>query len=73
MKSAQTLLKANSEAITDGATIQKVLSSTLKPTLGAVLGATAEQVANLFTSVKPTAAPPLRVLPEQPGGVLVVT
>ena len=50
IKGAQTLLKAGSEAIKDGATVKEVLSSTLKPTIGAVLGATAEQVENRFTS-----------------------
>ena len=46
----QTLLKSASEAIKDGSTIKEMLTSTLKPTIGAVLGATAEQVANRFTS-----------------------
>ena len=53
----QTLLKSASEAIKDGSTIKEVLTSTLKPTIGAVLGATAEQVANRFISDKPTASP----------------
>ena len=42
IKGAQTLLKAGSEAIKDGATVKEVLSSTLKPTISAVLNATAE-------------------------------
>ena len=46
MMGAQTLLKAGSKAIKDGATVKEVLNSTLKPTLNAFLGATAEQVAN---------------------------
>ena len=73
IKGAQTLLKAGSEAIKDGATVKEVLSSTLKPTIGAVLGATAEQVANRFTSEKPTVAPPPGPPTEEPGGVLVGT
>ena len=73
IKGAQTLLKAGSEAIKDGATVKEVLSSTLKPALGAVLGATAEQVANHFTSDKPTAAPPPGSPMEQPGGTQVGT
>lgn len=41
MKSAQTLLKAVSEAIIKGATVKEVLSATLKLTIGTVLGVTA--------------------------------
>ena len=73
IKGAQTLLKAGSEAIKDGATVKEVLSSTLKPTIGAVLGVTAEQVANRFSSEKPTAAPLPGFPTEQQGGVLVGT
>ena len=71
IKGAQTLLKAGCESIKDGATVKDVLSSTLKPTIGAVFGATAEQVANCFTSEKPTAAPPPGPSTEELGGVLV--
>ena len=70
---AQTLLTAGSKAIKDGATVKEVLSATLKPTIGAVLGATAEQVANRFTSEQPTVAPSPGPPTEQPGGVLVNT
>lgn len=73
IKGAQTLLKAGSEAIEDGATVKAVLGSTLKLTLGAVLGATAEQVANHFTTDKPTAAPPPDIPTDQHGGTLVGT
>jgi hypothetical protein len=55
---AKTLLKAGSEAINDGATFKDVLSQTLKPTVGSLLTATAEQVANRLVADQPTAAPP---------------
>lgn len=58
IKGAQTLLKAGSEAIKEGASVKDVLSSTLKPALGAVLGATAEQVQNRFLTDKSASAPP---------------
>ena len=45
MKGIQTLLKAGSEAIKEGATVKDVIKSTFKPTVGAVLGATVDQVA----------------------------
>ena len=46
IKGIQTLLKAGSEAIKEGATVKDVIKSTLKPTVGAVLGATVDQVAS---------------------------
>ena len=46
MKGVQTLLKAGSEAIKEGATIKDVIRTTLKSTVGAVLGATVDQVAS---------------------------
>ena len=58
LSGAKTLLKAGSEALTDGATVKEVLSNTLKPTVGALLNATAEQVANRLNADKPAAAPP---------------
>ena len=58
IKGAQTLLKAGSEAIKDGATVKDVLKSTIKPTIGALLGATAEQMANRLSDEKSMAAPP---------------
>ena len=45
MKGAQTVLKSGSEAIKEGATVNDVIKSTLKPTVQAVLGATVDQVA----------------------------
>lgn len=56
MKGFQTIFKAVSKAIKEGATIKDVLSATLKPTIGIVLGVTAKQVASQLTK-KPTAAP----------------
>ena len=73
INSAQTLLTAGSEAINDGAKVKEVLRSTFKPTIGAVLGATAEQVANRFISDKPMAAPSPGPPTEQPNGVFVDT
>jgi len=58
MSGAKTLLKAGSEAIRDGATVKDVLSQTLKPTVGSIMSATAEQVANRLAADQPTAAPP---------------
>ena len=42
MKGAQTLLKAGRKAIKEGATVNDVIKSTLKPTIGADLGATVD-------------------------------
>ena len=52
MKGAQTLLKAGSEAIKDGATVKDVIKSTLKPKVGAVLGATVDQVASKLIEMR---------------------
>ena len=46
IKGIQTFLKAGSEAIKESATVKDVIKSTLKPTVGAVLSATVEQVAS---------------------------
>ena len=46
MKGIHSLLKAGSEAIKDGATVKDVIKFTLKPTVGAVLCATVDQVAS---------------------------
>ena len=46
LKSVQTLLKAGSEAIKEGATVKDLIKSTLKPTVGAVWGDTVDQVAS---------------------------
>ena len=68
LKGAQTLLKAGGEALTDGATVKGVLKSTLTPTIGAVLGATADQMANRLAPDKLTAAPPPGPAPEGNAG-----
>ena len=52
MKGIQTLLKAFSEAIKEGATIKDVIKSTLKPTVGAILGATVDQVASKLIEMR---------------------
>ena len=69
MKGIQTLLKAGSEAIKEGATVKDVIKSTLKPTIGAVLGATVDQVASKLIEMQnnqndaPPPNPPI-MLPE---------
>ena len=69
MKGVQTLLKAGSEAIKKGATVKDVIKSTLKPTVGAVLGATVDQVASKLIEMRnnqndaPPPNPPI-MLPE---------
>ena len=45
MKGVQTILKASSEVIKKGTTVKDVIKLTFKPTFGAVLGATSDQVA----------------------------
>ena len=45
IEGAQTFLKSGSDAIKEGATLKDVIKSTLTPTVGAVLGATVDQVA----------------------------
>ena len=68
IKGAQTLLKAGSEAIKEGATVQDVVKSVLKPTVGAVLGATVDQVASKLIQMRdnhdsaPPPNPPIVVL-----------
>ena len=52
MKGIQTLLKAGSEAIKEGATVKDVIKSTLKPTVGAILGATVDQVASKLIEMR---------------------
>ena len=69
MKGIQTLLKAGSEAIKEGATVKDVIKSTLKFTVGAVLGATVDQVASKLIEMRnnqqdaPPPNPPI-MLPE---------
>ena len=61
--------KAGSEAIKEGATVKDVIKSTLKPTVGAVLGATVDQVASKLIEIRdnqndaPPPNPPI-VVPE---------
>ena len=69
IKGTQTLLKSGSEAIKEGATIKDVIKSTLTPTVGAVFGATVEQVASKLIQMRDnndTAPPPNQpiVVPE---------
>ena len=47
-------LRAGAESMKEGATWKKALKSSIKPTIGAVLSATADQI----TEEKPAAAPP---------------
>ena len=60
MKGAQTLLKAGSETIKEGATVKDVVKSLLKPTAGAVLRATVDQVASKLLEMRENyaSAPP---------------
>ena len=52
IKAAQTLLRAGSEAIKEGATIKDVIKSTVQPNVGAVLGATVDQVASKLIEMR---------------------
>ena len=69
MKGIQTLLKADSNAIKEGARVKDVIKSTLKPTVGAVLGAMVDQVAAMLIEMRdnqndaPLPNPPI-VVPE---------
>ena len=69
IKDAQTLLISGSEAIKEGATVKDVIKSALKPTVGAVLGATVDQVASNLIQMRdnhdsaPPPNPPI-VVPE---------
>ena len=72
MKGIQTLLKAGSEAIKEGATVKDVIKSTLKLTVGAVLGATVDQVASKLIEMwnnQNDAPPPNHVAWVEPGWV----
>ena len=66
---AQTLYKAGSEEIKEGARINDVFKSTPKPMVGAVLGATVDQVASKLIEMRnnqndaPLPNPPI-VVPE---------
>ena len=48
----QTLLRVGSEAIKEGATVKDVIKSTVQPTVGAVLGATVDQVASKLIEMR---------------------
>ena len=69
MKNVQTLFKAGSEAIKEGATVKDVIKSTLKTTVGAACGATVDQVASKLIEMRnhqndaPPPNPPI-MLPE---------
>ena len=69
MKGVQTFLKAVSEAIKECATVKDVIKFTLKPTVGAVLGAPVDQVASKLIEMRnnqndsPPPNPPI-VVPE---------
>ena len=69
MNNAQTLLKAGSEAIKEGATVKDVVRYVLQPTAGAVLRATVDQVASKLLEMRdnhasaPPPNPPI-VVPE---------
>ena len=52
MNGVQTILKANKEAIKEGATVKDVIKSRLKPTVGEVLGATVDQVASKLIKMR---------------------
>ena len=52
MKGAQTLLKAGSEAIKENTTVKHVIKSTLKPTVGTILGATVDQIASKLIEMR---------------------
>ena len=54
IKGIKTLLKAGSEAIKENATVKDVIKSTLKHTVGAVLGATIDQVASKLIYMRNT-------------------
>ena len=51
-KGIQTLIKAGSKAIKEGATVTGIIKSTLKPTICAVLGATVDQVASKLIEMR---------------------
>ena len=55
------MLKAVSETIKEGATVKDIIKSTIQPTVGAVLGATVDQVASKLIEMRDkhdTAPPP---------------
>ena len=60
IKAAQTLLRAGREAIKEGATVNDVIKSTVQFNVGAVLGATVDQVVSKLIEMrdKHDAAPP---------------
>jgi hypothetical protein len=66
VRGAQTALKAGGEALTNTSSLKDVLRSTIKPTVGSLLGATAEQLSMHISDERLTAAPP-------PGSLLQAT
>ena len=69
MKGVQTLLKDGNEAIKEATTVKDVITSTLKPTVSVVLGATIDQVTSKIIEMRnnqkdaPPPNPPI-VVPE---------
>ena len=69
IKGVQTILKAGSEAIKEGATVKDVITFTLKLTVGVVLGTTLDQAASKLIEMRnnqndaPSSNPPI-MLPE---------
>ena len=55
---AKSLLQASSQAMNEGASVKEILKASLKPTMGAVLGATTDQVLSRLNEDKPLSAPP---------------
>lgn len=58
VRGAQTALKAGGEALTNTSSLKDVLRSTIKPTVGSLLGATAEQLSKHMSDERSAAAPP---------------
>jgi len=58
VRGAQTALKAGGEALTNTSSLKDVLRSTIKPTVGSLLGATAEQLVKHMSDERSAAAPP---------------
>ena len=73
IKGVQTLLKSGEEAMRDGVTAKQAFKLGLKPALGAVIRATADQVATRFLEDSPAAAPPPGPPTAHPEAVLVGT
>ena len=72
-KGLEALLRSGGESMSQGSTWKEALKSSLKPTLGAVLTATADQVASKPHEEPPAAAPPPGPPIAHPEAVLVGT